>query len=362
MEERSTSIKAALNALYPDSVPLEMRVITKSTLLGTASGVYDNYDILAEHALELNAKGYNIYITVNGTNLAVANSWVPNTWQTTKDKDVPSYRYLLVDFDPVRAPNTSSTDEEKAQALKTTTAVREYLTDQGWPEPFVADSGNGFHLLYRVHLSVNPENIAMMRQCLTALDGKFSNPACKVDTTTYNPARITKLYGTVARKGENTSARPHRRSELKLEGKTTRGIVPTELISVLAAGTGATEQIFMKTSGEREGSADEKLIWLLSWLDARGVHHSKPHKRDDGSWMIFVPCPWKANHSIESGITETAVFAMSGGFGFDCRHDHCADKQWTDYRCAIEGGIECSGRSEIEEMTLDLPTDAPDQQ
>ena len=44
MEERSTSIKvnaikAALNALYPDSVPLEMCVITKSTLLGTASGV-----------------------------------------------------------------------------------------------------------------------------------------------------------------------------------------------------------------------------------------------------------------------------------------------------------------------------------
>ena len=60
MEERSTSIKAALNALYADGVPLEMRVITKSAPLGTASGVYDNYDILAKHALELNAQGYNI--------------------------------------------------------------------------------------------------------------------------------------------------------------------------------------------------------------------------------------------------------------------------------------------------------------
>ena len=366
MEERSTSIKvnaikAALNALYPDSVPLEMRVITKSTLLGTASGVYDNYNILAEHALGLNAKDYNIYITVNGTNLTVANSWVPNTWHTTKDRDVSTYRYLLVDFDPVRVPNTSSTDEEKAQALKTATAVREYLTEQGWPEPFLADSGNGFHLLYRVHLSVNPENIAMMRQCLTALDAKFSNAACKIDTTTYNPARITKLYGTVARKGANTSSRPHRCSKLKLEGnKAARGIVPVELISVLATGTGTADQIYTKTSGEPEGTADEKLTWLLSWFDARSVRHSKPHKRDDGSWMIFVSCPWKVKHTIESGITETAVFARSGGFGFDCRHDHCADKQWTDYRSAIESGIDCSGRREKEEMTLDLPSDVPD--
>lgn len=340
MEERSTSINAALNALYPDSVPLEMRVITKSTLLGTASGVYNNYDILAEHALELNAQGYNIYITVNGTKLFVTNSWSPNARCTTKDRDVPWYRYLFVDFDPVRAPNTSSTHEEKTEALKTATAVRGYLADRGWPEPFVADSGNGFHLLYRVHLSIDPENIAMMRQCLGALDAKFSNEACKVDTTTYNPARITKLYGTLTRKGANTSDRPHRRSELKLEGKIERGIVPLELISVLAAGNATTEQILAKTSGEPEGTADEKLTWLLKWLDARGVQHSNPHKRDDGSWVVFVSCPWKAKHSIDSGITETAVFAMPGGFGFDCRHDHCADKHWTDFRHAIEGGVD----------------------
>jgi len=340
MEERSTPIRAALNALYPDGIPLEMRVITKSARLGTASGVYDNYDILAKHALELNAQGYNIYITVNGTNLTVANSWVPNTRHTTKDKDVPSYRYLLVDFDPVRAPNTSSTDEEKAKASNMATAVRGYLADRGWPDPFFADSGNGFHLLYRVHLSVDPENIAMMRQCLAALDAKFSNEVCKVDTTTYNPARITKLYGTLTRKGANAPDRPHRSSELKLEGKIERGIVPFELISVLAAGNATTEQIFAKTSGEPEGTADEKLTWLLNWLDARGVRHSNPHKRDDGSWVVFVSCPWKAKHSIDSGITETAVFAMPGGFGFDCRHDHCADKHWTDFRHAMEGGVD----------------------
>lgn len=340
------AIKTTLKALYPDGTALEMRVITKSTVLGTVSGVYDNYEILAQHAAKLNAKGYNIYITLNGTNLPVTNSWFPKARHTTKDTDVPSYRYLLVDFDPVRPPNTSSTDEEKVEASKIVAAVREYLAGQGWQEPFLADSGNGFHLLYRVNFSVKPENVAILRECLAALDAKFSSAACKVDTTTYNPARITKLYGTVTCKGVSTAERPHRRSKLKLDGNTARGIVPIELISALAAGAGKKEESFANASGEPEGTADEKLTWLVSWLDSRGVHHSKPHKRDDGSWMMFVSCPWKAKHTIESGITETAVFAMPGGYGFDCRHDHCADKEWSDYRLAIESGLDVFGRME----------------
>jgi hypothetical protein len=334
------AIIAALNALYPIPAPLEMRVITKSASLGTVSGVYDNYRILAAHACSLNGDGYNVYITLNGTKLSVTNSWFPKAQHTTKDRDVPSYRYLLVDFDPVREPNTSSTDEEKVGAWKTVTAVRNYLAERGWPEPFAADSGNGFHLLYRVNLPISPETVATMRQCLAALDVKFSNVTCKVDTTTYNPARITKLYGTISHKGTNTADRPHRRSQLILEGKTTKEFVPAQLLINLAAEATVKEQIFTKTGGEPEGTAEEKLAWLLRWLDTEGVDHSSPHKRDDGSWVVFVSCPWKAKHSIDSGITETAVFAMPGGFGFDCRHDHCADKHWTDFRHAIEGGVD----------------------
>lgn len=334
------AITTALSALYPTPAPLEMRVLTKSALLGTISGVYDNYRILGAHALALNAEGYNIYITLNGTNLSVTNSWFAKAQNTTKDRDVPSYRYLLVDFDPVREPNTSSTDEEKAGAWNTVTAVRKYLTERGWPEPFVADSGNGFHLLYRVNLPVTPEAVATMRHCLAALDAKFSNESCKVDTTTYNPARITKLYGTISRKGENTADRPHRRSQLMLEGGIKKELVPAQLLADLASEATMKEKIFTRTGSEPEGTAEEKLAWLLNWLDTEGVDHSSPHKRDDGSWVVFVSCPWKANHSIDSGVTETAVFATSAGFGFDCRHDHCAEKHWGDFRRAIEGGVD----------------------
>lgn len=330
-------VLAALEALYPDRVPLEMRVLTRSAAIGTVSGVYDDYRILAEDGLRWNADGSNVYITLNGTNLKVTNKCFPRRRRTTRDSDVPSYRYLFLDFDPVRAANTSSTDEEKSKAWKTLAAIREYLASRGWPAPFVADSGNGFHLLYRIGLPANPESIAIVRNCLAALDAKFSNQRVKVDTTTYNPARIVKLYGTVTRKGESTRERPHRRSELKQEDAAPKRIVPMQQLIDLAAEAPSKARVFAGGGEAPEGAAEEKLAWLVGWLDAHRVHHSRPHKRDDGSWILFVSCPWKARHTIDSGITETAVFAMPGGFGFDCRHDHCAEKQWSDFRRAIEG-------------------------
>ena len=332
-----SAVTAALDALYRGHVPLEMRVITRSPRLGTISGVYVDYSMLADHGLQWNADGYNVYITLNGTNLTVTNRSFPRRRRTTRDSDVPSYRYLFLDLDPVREPNTSSTDEEKSEAWETLANIRDYLARRRWPAPFVADSGNGFHLLYRVDLPVHPESVAIMRNCLTALDAKFSNPRCKVDTTTFNPARIVKLYGTVTRKGEKTVDRPHRRSELKREAGNGKGIVSTQLLLDLAAETPSKAGVFAKEEGAPEGAAEEKPSWLVGWLDAHAVHHSRPHKRDDGSWILFVSCPWKARHTIDSGITETAVFAMAGGFRFAWRHDHCADKQWSDFRRVVEG-------------------------
>ena len=46
------------------------------------------------------------------------------------------------------------------------------------------------------------------------MDSKFSNEKAQIDKTTYNPARITKMYGTIACKGDILESRPHRRSRI----------------------------------------------------------------------------------------------------------------------------------------------------
>jgi len=114
----------------------------------------------------------------------------------------------------VRPSGVSATDAEKKAARRRALEVREYLRGLGWPEPVVGDSGNGYHLLYRVELSNDRESLELVKGILEALAFKFSDKAVEVDVTTCNAARIWKLYGTTARKGDDAEERPHRRSRL----------------------------------------------------------------------------------------------------------------------------------------------------
>ena len=91
-------------------------------------------------------------------------------------------------------------------------AVRDHLANAGWPEPVLATSGNGFHLLYRVDLPAADGGV--VERVLKALAVRFNTDTARVDTKVANPARICKVPGTVARKGDATPARPHRRSRL----------------------------------------------------------------------------------------------------------------------------------------------------
>ena len=69
-------------------------------------------------------------------------------------------------------------------------------------------------MLYRIELPNDPQSLELVKGILEALAFKFSDKAVEVDVTTCNAARIWKLYGTTARKGDDAGDRPHRRSGL----------------------------------------------------------------------------------------------------------------------------------------------------
>jgi len=76
-----------------------------------------------------------------------------------------------------------------------------------------AMSGNGAHLLIRLpELANDPENVQRIKSALAAIAREFQGPYVDIDLSVYNPARICKLYGTTARKGDSTKTRPHRKS------------------------------------------------------------------------------------------------------------------------------------------------------
>ena len=73
----------------------------------------------------------------------------------------------------------------------------------------------------------------VVKGCLTTLDALFSNDRVTVDTANHNAARIWKVYGTVARKGDNTPERSYRRAKV-LSAPEDMAVVPMENLRQVA--------------------------------------------------------------------------------------------------------------------------------
>jgi hypothetical protein len=160
-----------------------------------------------ESALDLNEQGYNAYTTLNPIRADFAGQGA------ARDGDIRYRDLLLIDID--RNGDTSCpADTAQLEAAKVLAdKVRSYLSDQGWPKPFFVMTGNGFHLYYVLNQLPNNENGTMLvRGTLNLLAKKFNNDIVGIDTAVYNAARITKIPGTVMRKGQETSHRPYRRA------------------------------------------------------------------------------------------------------------------------------------------------------
>jgi hypothetical protein len=180
----------------------------------TLSGYFDDYEKLAKTAAEASVDAQGVYITLNpvhptllaraANRLRVAGKDFP----LTTDVEILGRQFLPIDFDPVRLAGISSTNEEHELAIARALQVRAELRADGWPDPIVGDSGNGAHLLYRIDLPANDSGL--IKQCLQALAFRFDDDRVKVDQAVFNPARIWKLYGSVSRKGDFLSDRPHR--------------------------------------------------------------------------------------------------------------------------------------------------------
>lgn len=199
----------------------------------TRFGYFTDREQFAAAAAAEDAPG--IYFTLNPCNpdlLKRADHRVRQAGKCTKDEDIIRRGWLLIDADPQRERG-SATDTEKAAAEAVALAVRAWLTASGFSPPVFADSGNGFHLLYRLDLENTTEIRDLVKRFLENLAGRFSTPDVTIDKGVHNASRICKLYGTVARKGPDTPDRPHRRSRL-IDTPDPITVVPRELLESVA--------------------------------------------------------------------------------------------------------------------------------
>ncbi|HDS63945.1 MAG TPA: hypothetical protein ENN52_07490, partial [Methanofollis liminatans] len=193
-------IRKALAALFREGDVVEVRALADRF---THSGYFDDPGRLADaaEALDADPEVRGIYVTLNEVKPALlarrsnrVKMRLTRSDPTTSDADIVHRRWLPVDLDPVRPSGVSSTDAEHEAALRKADEIALWLSEQGFPAPIRADSGNGAHLLYRIDLP--PDDGGLVKGVLATLDALFSDDAVTVDTANSNAARIWKLYGT----------------------------------------------------------------------------------------------------------------------------------------------------------------------
>ena len=82
-------------------------------------------------------------------------------------------------------------------------------------------SGNGFHLYFPLDDLPNTET-ALVKGTLKELSRRFDSKTVKIDTSVFNASRVTKVPGTIMRKGEASEGRPYRMAKLLSEFANTR--------------------------------------------------------------------------------------------------------------------------------------------
>jgi hypothetical protein len=192
--------------------------IPKAGHRGTISGYFNSPEALAEAVLPLDGTVPGIYITLNPCNPALlaraANRLQERAQTTTSDRDITWRRRLLLDFDPVRPSDISSSNSEHGRAMTVACGAWDDLHGAGWPDPVVCDSGNGAHLSYSIDLPNDADSTGLIKAMLAGIAARCGTDDTAVDQTVFNAGRIVKLYGTLACKGDNVPDRPHRRSRV----------------------------------------------------------------------------------------------------------------------------------------------------
>lgn len=315
-----TEIQRAISLLAGHGGVVELRIL-HAEKAGTVSGYFDSehWQALAEEAFRWSGLAPAVYVTLNPVHrdlmARASNRAKPFAKETTADADILRRFWFMIDFDPKRPSGISATDAEHQAAIDLAIQCRDWLMAMGFPASIVADSGNGAHLLFRCDLPNEPAITELFKRCLGAIAAKWDNAAVTVDRKVYNAARIWKLYGTAAAKGDNLPERPHRVARI-LEVPERLDVVPRETFDALA-GMAAKAAPTARAGRGSDADFERTLRPVQTALDLRQwlAHHKVPV--DDGrDWQggrlyVVNPCPWNPEHTNKSTSSSSMWTAAS---------------------------------------------------
>lgn len=324
----------------PSSKLVEIRLLGKNTY----SGYFTNIDtLIAQLRPLLDHNNYQYYgamqayFTLNEVNEDLYSReqrdvFVKKPKSTTTDGDIVRRRFVLIDLDPQRSAGISASNEEFEKAHMKCVDVYKYLLANGFKEPIITVSGNGYHCYVPCDMPNDDEHNELIKKFLQSLSNIFGGDDVEVDEKVFNPARIDKLIGTWAKKGADSKERPWRISKILK--------VPSDL-------TPNDDECFKKIADllpqeepkpqpqRRTYQGNNQPFDLPTWLTQHGIVY-REKKSGDATLYELEWCPWVDTHSDRKKWDSALFVAPDGQITFNCQHSHCKGKTWHDVRLKYE--------------------------
>lgn len=251
---------------------------------------------------------------------------------TTSDGNVIRRRFIMLDFDACRVAGVSANDQEFEKAHMKAVDVYRYLMGQGFKEPIITTSGNGWHEYLTCDMPNDDEHNELVKNFLKSLGNMFSDEHVEIDEKVYNPARVDKMIGSWAKKGSDTQDRKWRIAKFV---KVPQDLTPNddELFKKIA-------DLLPKEEPKQAPNRPNRNYIntpfdLRTWLNEHGIVY-KEEINGNGTKFVLEHCPWEDTHSNKQKW-DSALFQNSNGqITFSCFHSHCKDKTWFDFRLFYE--------------------------
>src|SRR5574344_1731537 len=160
----------------------EIRILMNNNFKKSYSLLFKNWEEwekIRKGVVQYN-KGGNVFFTLNPVlDALTGREAYGSSFKTAakgdgiSDKDIKCRRWLLIDLDPKRPTGISANKKEKEFAWAKVAEVKAYMTKIGFVDPVICDSGNGYHLLYRISRSNNHAATQPVQARRAAILGTF---------------------------------------------------------------------------------------------------------------------------------------------------------------------------------------------
>lgn len=315
-----TEIQRGISVLFQSGQLLNVRGLTEG---GMSSHLYDDLEQAAGVIEKANRN--EAYKALFYTIQRIKPDTVLEPFKGVREDHIASYEWFVIDIDTVRPDKSrsNSTDAEKQASFAVTERIQSWLLEKGFPDPVVADSGNGWHLYYRLESLPNTaETYQLLQECLRAIAHKFRDDAAvaEVDVSMADPAQLTKAFGSLVRKGPHTKERPWRQSKLLHVPSQIEALRRIRLVLLSAEAPALENKAQTKKMPQLHPDFD-----IYDFLEHYGIGIESEQEQNGCRLFVTDEC-YTCNPPHKHTGSKATGFVLGDTLGWHCFSDDCVDK------------------------------------